>query len=70
MKRILIVTNVYVAFKSSDADLVPRNARRSAVYDDLDHLAGTWTEKDAEEFSNNIAFFDDVDQSMWQNKST
>jgi addiction module HigA family antidote len=31
------------------------------TFHDLDHLAGTWTEKDAAEFERNIAYLDSID---------
>lgn len=40
--------------------------RRTAVHDDLDHLAGTWSEKDLREFQDRIAGFETVDEKMWK----
>lgn len=40
--------------------------KRSAVYDDLDHLAGTWSAKDAAEFESATAVFEKVDEDMWK----
>ena len=40
--------------------------KRNIVYDDLDHLAGTWTNKDYKEFSKKIADFEVVDKKMWK----
>ena len=40
--------------------------RRTAIYDDLDHLAGTWSEKDFVEFQNRIADFETVDDKLWK----
>ncbi len=40
--------------------------KRNIVYDDLDHLAGTWTNKDYREFSKKIADFEMVDKKMWK----
>jgi plasmid stability protein len=36
------------------------------VYHDLDHLAGTWTKEDEEEFHNSIRDLDKVDPELWQ----
>jgi hypothetical protein len=35
-------------------------------YDDLDHLAGTWSVKDAAEFERVTAVFEKVDEEMWK----
>lgn len=40
--------------------------RRNITYDDLDHLAGTWTKKDYAEFQKKIADFETVDKKMWK----
>ena len=42
--------------------------KRTVVYTDLDHLAGTWSEKDFSEFQKKIAdtAFETVDEKMWK----
>lgn len=40
--------------------------RRDTVHTDLDHLAGTWSAADAEEFTQAIAIFDTIDEAMWK----
>lgn len=39
---------------------------RLRTYEDLDSLAGTWTEEQATEFMDAIIHFDLVDEKMWQ----
>ena len=36
------------------------------IYHDLDHLAGTWTNEDGEEFHNSIRALNEVDPELWQ----
>ena len=36
------------------------------TYEDLDSLAGTWTEEQATEFMEAIRQFDQVDEKIWQ----
>lgn len=36
------------------------------TYDDLDHLAGTWTKSDLKHFEKSTAFFEEVDQDIWK----
>ncbi len=38
----------------------------SNKYNDLDSLAGTWNKKDYDEFNENIASFDQIDEEMWK----
>ena len=40
--------------------------RRGQIYDDLDHLAGTWTEKEFREFEKNTAAFEVIDEKEWR----
>lgn len=40
--------------------------KRSVIYNDLDHLAGSWSEKDYKEFKGKIADFEKVDEKMWK----
>jgi hypothetical protein len=39
---------------------------RQANYDDLDHLAGTWSAQDAAEFESATAVFEKVYEDMWK----
>ena len=40
--------------------------KRNVVYDDLDHLAGTWSQQDVAEFESATAVFEKVDEDMWK----
>jgi hypothetical protein len=40
--------------------------KRRVLYDDLDHLAGTWSSRDAAEFEQATALFEAVDEDMWK----
>ena len=40
--------------------------KRTVIYDDLDHLAGTWSAQDAAEFESATAVFEKVDEDMWK----
>lgn len=40
--------------------------KRKVLYDDLDHLAGTWSAQDAAEFEQATAPFEVVDEDMWK----
>ncbi|MGD0310472.1 MAG: hypothetical protein ABSC02_14450 [Acidobacteriota bacterium] len=40
--------------------------RRTKQYHDLDHLAGTWTAVDGEEFQKNTACFEKIDEAIWK----
>ncbi|HBG04135.1 MAG: hypothetical protein A2075_01125 [Geobacteraceae bacterium GWC2_58_44] len=40
--------------------------KRIVIYDDLDHLAGTWSLKDLTEFENATSAFEKVDADMWK----
>ena len=36
------------------------------TYDDLDHLAGTWSDAEAREFEEYISPFEQIDEEMWK----
>jgi plasmid stability protein len=40
--------------------------KRTIVYTDLDHLAGTWDVKNYREFQRNAEDFENIDESMWK----
>jgi len=40
--------------------------KRTAIYRDLDHLAGTWGREEAAEFERNTAVFEKVDEEIWK----
>ncbi len=40
--------------------------KRVVTHNDLDHLAGTWSEQDAVEFEQVTAVFEKVDEDMWK----
>ena len=40
--------------------------RRTKIYHDLDHLAGTWSEKDLKEFRKNVEDLEKVDKEIWE----
>lgn len=35
------------------------------TFHDLDHLAGTWSDKDAQEFEKNTKYFEKIDKELW-----
>ena len=40
--------------------------KRTAVYNDLDSLAGTWSSQDSDDFLRATAVFEKVDEDMWK----
>jgi len=43
---------------------IPRQ-RKKTVFHDLDHLAGTWSNKDKKVFDDRIKPFESIDQELW-----
>ncbi|HHT9126151.1 MAG TPA: FitA-like ribbon-helix-helix domain-containing protein [Candidatus Brocadiia bacterium] len=39
---------------------------RTKIYRDLDHLAGTWSEKDLKEFQKNVEDLEKIDKENWK----
>lgn len=40
--------------------------KRTAVYNDLDSLAGTWSSQESDDFMRATAVFEKVDEEMWK----
>lgn len=40
--------------------------KRTVIYTDLDHLAGTWDKKDYADFQKKIADFEKIDKNIWK----
>jgi len=43
-----------------------KKKKRTVIYNDLDHLAGTWSDKDYKEFQKRIKDFEKIDETMWK----
>ena len=43
-----------------------KKKKRTVVYNDLDHLAGTWSDKNYKEFLQATADFAKIDENMWK----
>ena len=43
-----------------------KKKKRTVVYSDLDHLAGTWSDKDYKEFLQATADFAKIDENVWK----
>ena len=38
---------------------------KKTVFHDLDHLAGTWSQKEKKTFDDNIKSFENIDKELW-----
>jgi hypothetical protein len=38
---------------------------KKVIFHDLDHLAGTWSDKDKKVFEDNIKSFEKIDKDLW-----
>ena len=43
-----------------------KKKKRTMVYNDLDHLAGTWSDKDCKEFLQATTDFEKIDKNLWK----
>ncbi|MFU8858241.1 MAG: antitoxin [Deferrisomatales bacterium] len=59
------VNNQVIEFVRQGLGLAGR-PRGGPPYDDLDHLAGTWTQEEADEFAQRTAAFETVDEDLWR----
>lgn len=47
-------------------DLGLNKKKRMVVYNDLDYLAGTWSDKEYKEFQKIMKDFETIDVNMWE----
>ena len=43
-----------------------KKKKRMKIYLDIDHLAGTWSEKDLKEFQKNVEDMEKIDKEIWK----
>ena len=43
-----------------------KKKKRTVIYNDLDHLAGTWSDKECKEFLQTTADFEKIDKNLWK----
>jgi len=63
------ITNQKAGAASSAPTLkqdTPEKKKHTVIYNDLDHLAGTWDKKDYREFQKNAGDFEKIDEDMWK----
>ncbi len=48
-----------------DKGLGIAHPQKKSVFHDLDHLAGTWSDKDRKVFDENIKPFETIDRELW-----
>ena len=48
------------------AGLADRGAGRAKVGNSLDHLIGTWTQEEADEFDAALKEFEQIDEEVWR----
>ena len=60
-------TSVNAAFlKLLGEQLGLKKKKRNATYNDLDHLAGTWSDKDYSDFQKKVKDFEKIDKDLWK----
>jgi len=55
-----------ILLKILKEDLGLKKKSRIVVYNDLDHLAGTWNKKDFVEFQERVEDFEKIDAKLWK----
>jgi len=64
-KRGLSVNRVILTLLREAVGLTNSSRQGCVVYDDLDHLAGTWTEEETAEFQSQLAAQRVIDERSW-----
>lgn len=58
------VNFLILKFIEQGVGYAPKGKRQ--IYHDLDYLAGTWSEKEAQSFENTIKAFEKIDEDLWK----
>ena len=61
-KKLQVSVNILILNMIEQGLGVTHRRRR---YQDLDHLAGTWSKADQREFEKNTKHFEQIDKEMW-----
>ncbi len=64
-RRGVSVNRVVIMLLREAVGLTNGSRQNDAVFDDLDYLAGTWTEVEAVEFEEQLASQRVIDEGMW-----
>lgn len=54
-----------VIIKLIEQGIGHRQKEKRTTYHDLDHLFGTWSDKDKKIFDSNTKSFEEIDKEMW-----
>ncbi|NJN83440.1 MAG: hypothetical protein HC802_14910 [Caldilineaceae bacterium] len=65
-KRLNMSLNRYVLSLLEEAAGVGNGGGQQAEYHDLDEMAGTWSQEDADEFARHLAAQRTIDEGLWQ----
>ena len=55
-----------VLVKLIQEELGFKKKRRTVIHNDLDHLAGTWNDRDYKEFMKRVEGFEKIDKNLWK----
>jgi len=64
-RRGMSVNRVVLALLREAVGLTNGSRQGNVVFDDLDHLAGTWTEEEASEFQSQLTAQRIIDGDLW-----
>ncbi len=65
-RRGMSVNRVVLALLREAVGLANGSQQRRVVFDDLDRLAGTWTDEEAAKFESELASQRVIDAGLWQ----
>jgi len=62
------LNKAFIALLENTAGTKKRAQRKQTLHHDLDHLCGTWTKREADEFTRNLEFQRRIDEGLWKNE--
>jgi hypothetical protein len=63
----LILNKAFISLLEKATGKKEKVQKRKSLRNDLDHLCGIWTKREAEEFTKNAEFQRTIDEGLWKN---
>jgi hypothetical protein len=63
----LSLNKAFISLLEKSTSTKGKAQKSKSLHHDLDHLCGTWTEREAEEFTKNVELQRRIDENLWKN---
>jgi hypothetical protein len=60
------LNKAFISVLESASGIKTKNRKEKAIYHDLDHLAGLWSDEESEDFMKNLENQRKIDEELWK----